>query len=198
MVRVAEKFEFEGRLLTIEQWAVERGIKRHTLYYRLKQLGWTIDRALAAPTRYEEHGGRRASEYGIWNQMIQRCTNPKNKRWLRYGGRGIQVCKRWAISFAAFFEDVGKRPSKRHQLDRKNGDGHYEPDNVGWVLPKKQQRHRRDSRYLKFKGERLTVAEWAERTGIPAFTLYQRVSKLGWPANKALTTPVRKLRKRKK
>jgi hypothetical protein len=43
-------------------------------------------------------------------------------------------------------------------------------------------------------GERLTLAEWSIRTGIPKNTLFVRIKRNGWPVNKALTTPVRKTR----
>lgn len=33
--------------------------------------------------------------YRVWSGMIQRCTNPNNKSYGEYGGRGITVCKRW-------------------------------------------------------------------------------------------------------
>lgn len=35
------------------------------------------------------HGYRGTRLYRIWSNMIQRCTNPKNKRFASYGGRGI-------------------------------------------------------------------------------------------------------------
>lgn len=33
--------------------------------------------------------------YTIWNAMIQRCTNSKNKQFPKYGGRGISVHENW-------------------------------------------------------------------------------------------------------
>ena len=37
----------------------------------------------------------RSGEYDRWNNMIQRCTNPKATSYEYYGGRGIAVCDRW-------------------------------------------------------------------------------------------------------
>lgn len=34
--------------------------------------------------------------------MRIRCYNPKDKRYERYGGRGITVCDEWRNSFEAF------------------------------------------------------------------------------------------------
>src|SRR5262245_8753845 len=53
-------------------------------------------------------------EYAAWCQMIQRCTNPNNKRWTDYGGRGITVCPEWRESFEAFFARVGPRVWATH------------------------------------------------------------------------------------
>lgn len=61
--------------------------------------------------------------------MLRRCDNPKQQSYPYYGGRGITVCERWRSSFQNFLSDMGARPSRRHSIDRKNNDGHYEPSN---------------------------------------------------------------------
>ena len=38
----------------------------------------------------------------MWRAMIDRCYNPNNQAWLRYGGRGISVCQEWLDSFDAY------------------------------------------------------------------------------------------------
>ena len=42
--------------------------------------------------------------YNIWNSMIDRCYDPKNKDYHKYGARGVTVDKRWHC-FANFLED---------------------------------------------------------------------------------------------
>lgn len=91
-----------------------------------------------------KHGKWKSTEYTIWSQMKQRCFNPRNGSYYKYGGRGIRVCDRWKESFEAFFEDVGERPSMAHTLDRfPNNDGHYEPGNFRWATIEQQANNKR-------------------------------------------------------
>jgi hypothetical protein len=83
----------------------------------------------------------------IYQQMKQRCLNPKCLSWPDYGGRGITISPCWLgeDGFDNFVRDVGKRPSRKHSLDRINNDGNYEPGNVRWATAKTQNKNRRRS-----------------------------------------------------
>lgn len=136
------------------------------------------------------HGLSYTPEYRAWQQMRLRCTNPQHAAWADYGGRGITVCERWLTSPAAFLADMGPKPSPAHELDRIDNDGGYHPGNCRWVLRKQNDRNRRSNRHLEHQGERRTIAEWSERSGVPVDTLSYRL-KAGWSVSAALTTPVR-------
>jgi hypothetical protein len=73
----------------------------------------------------EFHGLNKLKEYSIWGTIVQRCYNIKNPSFPYYGARGIKVCDRWRNSFAAFYEDMKKRPTPSHSIDRINVDGNY-------------------------------------------------------------------------
>ena len=44
-----------------------------------------------------------------WDNMFDRCYNPRHDRFSAYGGRGIRVCERWC-KFEVFYADVGDPP----------------------------------------------------------------------------------------
>lgn len=128
------------------------------------------------------------TEYNAWHQMIQRCVNPSNRRFKYYGARGIKVCERWRLSFKAFLDDLGLRPTPEHSLGRKDNDGDYEPGNCEWQTEPQQRRNTSYSHYLEHDGKRLTVAEWARETGLNVHTLHYRL-RAGWTTTDTLTTP---------
>lgn len=86
------------------------------------------------------HGLSRSPEYSVWSSMWQRCSNPKNEHYDRYGGRGIEVCARWE-QFENFLSDIGLRPSPAHSIDRIDNNKNYEPGNVRWATDTEQNRN---------------------------------------------------------
>lgn len=79
--------------------------------------------------------------YSSWQNMLQRCQNPKNPRYMDYGGRGITVCERWQ-DFRNFLADMGDRPAG-FTLERKDNSGNYEPGNCIWLIAYMQAKNRR-------------------------------------------------------
>lgn len=66
----------------------------------------------------------KGKEYYIWVTMRQRCYNPKNKKYPRYGARGIHVCE-GMNTFHGFIGTVGVRDNASLSLDRINNDKGY-------------------------------------------------------------------------
>jgi hypothetical protein len=89
------------------------------------------------------HGMRNTAEYGVWARMITRCENPRRDKWEYYGGRGITVSPLWRHDFAAFYAEVGPRPSVIHSIDRIDNDRGYEPGNVRWATKREQRANQR-------------------------------------------------------
>lgn len=121
--------------------------------------------------------------YGVWIDMRQRCNNPKNARYADYGGRGIKVCQRWD-SFENFKADMFPRPVGA-SLGRIDNNGPYSPQNCRWETRSQQQRNRRDTKLIEWKGTRRTAAEWAECLKINTNSFRGRLRK--WPLHKVMT-----------
>jgi len=92
---------------------------------------------------YLKHGRSQLPEYKCWQQIKQRCLNPKHAAYPNYGGRGISVAPEWAGDFEAFFAHVGSRPTSKHSLERVDNDKGYEPGNCRWATWEEQARNRR-------------------------------------------------------
>lgn len=142
--------------------------------------------------RNRTHGGHKTRLYKIWGGMKTRCHNSNSPKYKDYGGRGIAVCQEWRDNFDTFRDWATTNGyAEDLSLDRINVDGNYEPDNCRWSDMKTQARNKRNNRYITLNGETLTIATWAERTGIKAITIRSRLNS-GWSVEKTLTTPVKK------
>ena len=140
------------------------------------------------------HGHSHHRLYSIWSDMKRRCNNPKNKRYERYGGRGIRVCTEWANDFQKFYDwAMANGYADDLSIDRMNVDGNYEPTNCRWITFAQQQRNTSRSRFITVRGETKTMAEWAEITGIRQDTIKDRLNKLGWSEEEAVTIPTMRM-----
>ncbi len=120
------------------------------------------------------HSATSTSEYGIWNLLKNRCHNPNADNYRFYGGRGIKVCERWRTSFASFLEDIGPRPSLKHQIERKNNDGDYTPENCQWATRTVQARNTRRNRFEEFNGIVMCLSAWTELLGVSEYIFKNR------------------------
>jgi hypothetical protein len=139
----------------------------------------------------ETHGHSKTRTYKIWTGMIQRCTNDKVKCYDRYGGSGVLVCDRWLSSFDSFLFDMGHAPQGM-QIDRINYMGNYEPSNCKWSSRIEQARNKKNNRIIELSGEKLCVAEWADRLDVHPDRIHNRLRK-GWDEERAITEPVIKI-----
>lgn len=68
----------------------------------------------------------------LWHNMHDRCNNPHNKRYHRYGGRGIKVDPVWE-TFEPFYLWAIERYRPGLQIDREKNDQNYNPANCRFV-----------------------------------------------------------------
>lgn len=148
-----------------------------------------------------KHGHKRnltpTKLYRAWQLMKDRCSNSKNPKWSRYGGRGISVCERWqhgngALSgFECFAQDMGEAPTAKHTIERVNNNLGYCQTNCRWATRKEQGNNRHDNAILTAFGKTQTLHQWADELGMSVAALTTRYYN-GWSHERTLSQPVRR------
>lgn len=114
---------------------------------------------------------RNKNLYWAWKSMKQRTQNPNCKAYKNYGGRGIKTCDEWQ-SFEPFCNWALSNGYKVGlDLDRKNNDKGYSPDNCRWVTRQENVNNRRVTILLTVNGETHSCDQWEKKSGIPRGTL---------------------------
>lgn len=171
-----------GEMATVDQ---NKLTSLHTTSCGCLRKEVTAERGRKAKT----HGQSKSGYYTVWRSMLARCGNPNNIGYDRYGGRGIAVCDRWRNSFENFRDDMGPRP-EGHEIDRKDTNGNYGPDNCHWVTAAANTRNRRVTPTYTYDSRTMALGDWAEETGVPYLVLKDRI-RHGWTISRAIEQPIR-------
>lgn len=119
--------------------------------------------------------------------MTQRCYNDHKDDFANYGARGITVCDEWLHSPITFIMwGLSHGWQKGLEIDRKDNDKEYSPDNCHFVTKKQNCRNRRVTKFIPISGVSKPLAEWAEIYGIKYITLYARIFHYGWSPERAV------------
>jgi hypothetical protein len=114
---------------------------------------------------YKHGEGGKTKENRIWSHIINRCTCITDKKYLYYGGRGIQICDRWRNSYENFLQDMGRCPDNKSSIGRINNNGNYCLENCRWEDNKEQANNKRSNVFLEYNGIILTMKQWSEKLG---------------------------------
>jgi hypothetical protein len=122
--------------------------------------------------------------------MIQRCLNRNHGSYARYGGRGITICDEWRdfANFGRWAESTGYKPGL--QIDRRDNDGPYSPDNCRWLTDAQNKRNTSRTFTLAAFGETKCLTDWSldERCQVTPSTIRVRLQ-AGMSAEDAIATP---------
>lgn len=146
-------------------------------------------------------------DYIIWHGIKQRCYSKNRSSYSNYGGRGIKMHKAWRDDFklfAAYIRTLPNCPPEKLltsrsggkrlvlSIDRKNNDKSYKPGNIKWSTMKEQSNNTRTNRMVKFKGQKLTLAQAVDKYAVVCrATVDTRLSR-GWTLKEALETESRR------
>ena len=98
-----------------------------------------------------------------YKNMMNRCFKERNSDYKDYGGRGIKVCDEWSNDFFKFKEWSEQNGFRKDlTLDRIDVNGDYCPENCRWATVKEQNRNKRNTAYLTYKGKKIAQAQFAE------------------------------------
>lgn len=187
--------EFRGEVRCLSEWAEMYGMGRATLRRRLEK-GWDVEKAITAPIEskpskeIKKWHSDKPPEYRIWLSIKSRCRQDPN-----YVSKNIKVYPEWEDSFESFYSyltsTIGLRPTEKHQLDRINPYGNYEPLNLRWLTAKENSRNTTKNRIITYEGKSQSLAAWAEEKGMRPGTLRRRLV-TNWSIDDALNKPLRK------
>lgn len=136
------------------------------------------------------HNGSKTRLYVIWRNMIARCSKTYHSEYVRYGAKGIKVCKEWQ-DFSVFREwAISNGYEDNLSIDRINPNGNYEPSNCRWADEITQANNKRNNVILEYQGKRYTMAELARKSGLKLGTLWARLHN-GWSVEEAVERPLR-------
>ena len=149
----------------------------------------------ALSERNEKHGLAGSRLYKIYKGMKRRCKSKSCCDYKDYGGRGIKLCAEWdgehgGEKFVKWSLENGYNDNL--SIDRIDVNGDYSPNNCRWANMKTQANNKRSNHVLEYNGERHTLTEWSEITGLSVGTIGARLRLLGWGIEKALTRPCRR------
>lgn len=156
-------------------------------------------------------GGNNPKDYHILLNIINRCHNPKNKDYHKYGARGIQVESPWYVNghanYPAFHEWYIAEEEKarqihderywdKFQVDRVNNNGNYSPANCRLTTSKVQMNNTRLTKYIDSVPMRVWYDEHKTENTVCYVTFQSRVLRNGWDLERAISTPARPLQKK--
>jgi hypothetical protein len=149
---------YHGKERCLAEWEEFTGIPQRTIQKRLSD-GWTVERTLETPVR----GFMRLTYNGLTLSPLE---------WSERIGveRGV-IYKRLKEGYS-LHEVLGPRMREDHRREAPLRRGRIGP------VP----------RILTYRGESLSVTEWATRVGLPRHIIFQRLT-AGWPIDDVLTIP---------
>lgn len=136
----------------------------------------------------EEYKINKRKLSNVFRSIKNRCYDPKNISYKKYGAKNIGVCKEWLLFPENFYEWAFKNgykyiPDKNGRnvlsIDRIDGTKGYCPENCRWVTQKIQSYNRKNTHLIEYNGELKTLNDLCNELGLPYGTVYRRIKYYG-------------------
>lgn len=131
---------------TVEELSKELGVSAPTLCTWHKR-GFDIYDKAKTLNGFRRIGHRLNA---LWNNLQSRCGDPSDKRFHRYGGRGIKL-RLERRDLVYLWERDNASQLKRPSIDRIDNDGHYEVKNCRFIELAENSRRRKKSLFRPFR-----------------------------------------------
>jgi hypothetical protein len=135
--------------------------------------------------------GRKHPLYLCWESIKSRCYIQSSSAWKDYGARGIRMCAEWLTDPAAFVAwAISAGWHQGLEIDRRDNDGNYTPENCRVVTRTRNMRNTRLTRMLTAFGETKSLPDWVDdpRCSVRASTIRTRLYS-GEPVESAISRP---------
>lgn len=134
-----------------------------------------VRKKIASMLKYS-HGLRRHGCYSVWQNIKDRCYNPKSEFYSNYGGKGIEVCDEWKefINFHNWAVANGYETTPNPSIERKDISKDYCPANCKFIPYSEQANNRTNTIWITICGERKNLMQWCNQLNIIYDSAYQR------------------------
>ncbi len=168
------------RLTIISSESVRKSSKTRTIYTCLCSCGKTVKvdkyhflhkktrscgclRQELFRSRTTKHGLCTNRYFHLWRGMMDRCYNDKNKRFHRYGARGILVEEIWheKSEFIKWCEK--QNPEKGLTLEREDNNANYGPKNCKFATHHEQNRNLSSNVLIEYVGKIYVLQDFLEQ-----------------------------------
>lgn len=162
-------------------WAIKMIARRDLTKDRWTRSCGCLQKEIVRNTN-SSHRMTKTRIYYEYQRIVVRCTNPKEKCYYNYWGRGIKCL--WE-SFEDFYRDMWESYEahvkefweKNTTIERIDSNGNYCKENCTWGTLKEQANNKRNNTVVVINWEQHNLWEWANMLWISRETLKRHILK---------------------
>lgn len=186
-----------GKYIVVEQYEWDKSSQSRKVKVRC-ECGFERTTNMRSLRKYKPKGCAKCTSslnglsshplYSKWRGIIARCEYKNINMYYRYGGRGISMCREWRDDFMKFYNWSLENGWKEGlEIDRKNTDGDYTPDNCRYVTRTFNNRNSTQCKldwdkvdYIREHKDKYTSRELADKFGVGTDTIRSVIRGKSW------------------